>query len=65
MWKFKNKELAKLYNKKQMAEIIGLHPTTVRKVMKGTINCSKLVAYCITKFIDSNKEVEDLFERCD
>lgn len=65
MWKFKDKDIAKIYNKKQMAEIIGLHPATVRKVIKGTITCSKAVAYCITKFIDSNKEVEDLFERCE
>lgn len=65
MWKFKDSELAKQYNKRIMAEIIGLHPTTVRKVIKGTITCSKLVAYCITKFLDSEQEIEYFFERCD
>ena len=50
-------------NKVQIAKEIGLHPDTLRKVLNGKIVCSKLVAYCITKYIDSNAEVEDLFER--
>lgn len=65
MWKFKDKELARQYNKTQMAKIIGLHPITVRNVINGTQKCSKQVAYCITKFLDSNKEIEYYFERCE
>nr|DAU14529.1 MAG TPA: bacterial regulatory protein [Caudoviricetes sp.] len=66
MWIFKGSdEIGKKFNKTQMAKILGLHPSTVRKVFKKTLCCSKSVAYCITKCIDNSKEIEDFFERCD
>lgn len=63
MWNFKDESIAKIYNKKQMAEIIGLAPDTVRRIIKGTQSCSKQVAYCITKFLNSEAEIEDYFKR--
>lgn len=63
MYKFKNKELAKEYNKTKMAEIVGLNADTLRRVINGKQECSKLVAYCITKFLNKNTEIEDYFER--
>ena len=63
MWTFKDKEKAKLYNKIQMAKIIGLNPDTLRRVINGKQYCSKLVAYCITKFLDSDAEIQDYFYR--
>ena len=63
MWEFKNKEYAKQYNKVKMAEIIGLNPDTVRRIINGKQECSKLVAYSITKFLNSNAEIENYFVR--
>ena len=63
MWKFKNKEVAKTYNKVQMAKVVGLNPDTLRRVINGKQICTKLVAYCITKFLNSEAEIEDYFER--
>lgn len=61
MYEFKNKEIAKMYNKVQMAKVIGLNPDTLRRVINGKQECSKLVAYCITKFLNSEAKIEDYF----
>ena len=61
MWKFKDKEKAKMFNKTQMAKVIGLNADTLRRVINGKQECSKLVAYCITKFLNSEAEIEDYF----
>ena len=61
MWTFKDKEVAKTYNKEQMAKFIGLNPDTLRRVINGKQECSKLVAYCITKFLNYEAEIEDYF----
>jgi DNA-binding XRE family transcriptional regulator len=62
MWIFKDKELAKTYNKTQMAKVVGLNPDTLRRVISGKQRCSKLVAYCITKFLSSEAKIEDYFD---
>ena len=61
MYRFKNKDEAKQYNKTKMAEIIGLNPNTIRRIINGKQECSKLVAYCITKFLNEDAEIEDYF----
>lgn len=61
MWKFKDKNVASLYNKQVMSGVIGIHPDTLRKVINGKQYCSKLVAYAITKFLDSDAEINDYF----
>ena len=63
MWVFKDKEIAKMYNKTQMAKVVGLNPATLRRVINGKQACSKLVAYCITKFLASEAEITDYFIR--
>lgn len=63
MWTFKDKEVAKTYNKEQMAKVIGLNPDTLRRVINGKQECSKLVAYCVTKFLNYESEIEDYFIR--
>ena len=63
MWKFKDKEIAKMYNKTAMADVIGLNADTVRRVINGKQSCSKLVAYCITKFLNSEAEIEEYFRK--
>jgi DNA-binding XRE family transcriptional regulator len=63
MYKFKDKTIASMYNKEQMAKVIGLNADTLRRVINGKQECSKLVAYCITKFLNSEFEIEEYFER--
>lgn len=63
MYEFLDKDNARIYNKIQMAKEIGLHPDTVRKTINGKTNCSKLIAFCITKFLDHNAEIEKYFKR--
>lgn len=65
MYKIREIGLLEEYNKVKVANQIGLHPDTLRKVLNGKIVCSKLVAYCITKFINSDAEIEDYFKRED
>ena len=61
MYIFKDKNVAKMFNKTQMAKVIGLNPDTLRRVINGKQECSKLVAYCITKFLDDEAKIEDYF----
>jgi DNA-binding XRE family transcriptional regulator len=61
VWHFKDTQIAKKYNKAKLAEIIGLAPETLRRVMNGKQDCSKLVAYCITKTLNENAEIKDYF----
>ena len=61
MWTFKNKEVAQNYNKTKMAGVIGLNADTLRRVINGKQDCSKLVAYCITKFLNKDAEIEEYF----
>lgn len=61
MYRIREIGLLEEYNKVKVAEKIGLHPDTLRKIINGKQECSKLVAYCITKYINSDAEVEDYF----
>ena len=61
MYIFKDKETARMFNKTQMAKVIGLNPDTLRRVINGKQECSKLVAYCVTKFLNYESEIEDYF----
>lgn len=63
MYTFKDKEQAKEYNKAKMAEIVGLNADTLRRIINGKQECSKLVAYCITKFLNEDAEIEEYFIR--
>ena len=65
MYRFKSekKQIVKLFNKNEVANIIGIHPVTLRNILNGKQTCSKLVAYCITKFLNSEAEILDYFER--
>ena len=60
MYIFKNKEEFKK-NKTKSAKIIGLDPATLIRITNGKQECSKLVAYCITKFLNSKAEIEEYF----
>lgn len=52
-----------LYKTKSVAEIIGVHVDTIRAIKRSKKLCSKQTAYCLSKFLDNNAEIEDYFIR--
>lgn len=55
-------EKIKNYKQKYIAFTIGLHPATLSNIVCKKPILEKKVAYCLTKFLDSEKEIEDFFE---
>lgn len=56
------KELS-IYNISKVAKTIGINAQTLSEMIRKDRTCMKLTAYCITKFLDSDKEIEDYFIR--
>ena len=44
------------------SEIIGLAQPTLSNILNGKVACRKVVAFCITKYLDENAEIEDYFK---
>lgn len=63
-WFKKDQDKEKLLNGKTIAycaEQIGVGRTYLSSILNHWRGCSKFVAYCITKYFDNEKEIEDLF----
>lgn len=52
----------KIYKQKEVAYITGLHPVTLSRIVGKQPILEKKVAYCLTKFLNSEKEIKDYFE---
>ena len=61
--KEETKELLKGKTEKQLAEEIGTTPECVSYILTKKRHCKKTLAYIITKMIDSEKEIDDFFNR--
>lgn len=61
MYTFNADKLAKLYNKRELARIIGVAPQTIQRIFCKKQNCSKIMAYSICKAMHETYEIEDLF----
>ena len=48
-------------NQSKACEIIGLAQTTLSNILNGKVACRKVVAFCITKYLNENAEIEDYF----
>lgn len=48
-------------NKKKASEVIGISRQYLTNIVNGKISCTKVVAFCITKYLDKNAEIEDFF----
>lgn len=59
----RKKELLKGRTITYIAEQIGVTNGFLSQVFNGKKSCSKLVAYCLCKILDSDLEIEDCFER--
>lgn len=50
-------------NQTKASEIIGITQPTLSNIFNRKVACRKVVAYCITKYINENANIEDFFER--
>jgi len=52
-------------NKTKASKIIGISRVYLTDILNGRKACSKVIAYCITKYLNEDAEIEDYFERKD
>lgn len=45
----------------EASKIIGLTQPTLSNILNGKVACRKVVAFCITKYLNENAEIEDYF----
>lgn len=45
------------------SEVIGITQPCLSNILNGKVSCRKVVAYCITKYLNEDAEIEDYFER--
>ena len=45
------------------SEVIGITQPCLSNILHGKGACRKVVAYCITKYLNEDAEIEDYFER--
>lgn len=50
-------------NKTKASGVIGITREYLTHVMNRKMPCSKIVAFCITKYLDKEAEIEDYFEK--
>lgn len=62
MYKFRQDVDYKI-NQTIASEIIGLTQPCLSNILHGKVACRKVVAYCITKYLNEDAEIEDYFER--
>lgn len=60
IWKYKHLCLRK---QKEASKAIGVTPQWLCRICGRKELIKKTLAYCITKYIDNNAEIEDYFER--
>lgn len=57
------KKLREKYKLEYIANKVGISFSYISMITNKRIHCSKMVAYAITKTIDSEAEVDELFDR--
>ena len=50
-------------NKTKACKEIGISRIYLTNILNGKQLCSKVVAYCITKYLDNNAEIDDYFTK--
>lgn len=61
MYRIKNK--IKFENQEKTAESIGISKYTLSRILNGKQATSKVIAYCIVKYYNSESEIEDYFTK--
>ena len=62
MYIFKENVNVKI-NQTIAGEVIGLTQPTLSNILNRKVACRKVVAFCITKYIDENAKIEDYFKK--
>lgn len=62
MYRFRNDVDYKI-NQTKASSIIGLTQPTLSNILNGKVLCRKVVAFCITKYLNENAKIEDYFIR--
>jgi plasmid maintenance system antidote protein VapI len=57
------KKSIEIKNIGKTAEKIGINISTLSRILHKKQKCSKIMAYCITKYLDQNAEINDYFTR--
>ena len=60
MYRFRNDIVINI-NKSKASKEIGIDRSYMSMILNKRRNCSKLVAYCITKYLDQEAEIKDYF----
>lgn len=63
MYLIKQQEKLNIINQSELARIVGINISTMSRIFNKKQNCSKVIAYAITKAINQNAEIEDFFEK--
>lgn len=64
MYRFKEEKRNEIVNKYKLTHIadeIGINISTLSRIINGKQTCKKVVALCITKMIDQEKEINEYF----
>lgn len=61
MYLFKTEIPVKI-NQTIASKVIGITQPTLSNILNGKVACRKVVAFCITKYLDDNAKIEDYFE---
>lgn len=56
-------KLLELFKSKAVAETIGVNVITISNIKKHSKACNKQTAYCLTKFLDRNAEIDKFFNK--
>lgn len=51
----------KIKNVGEASKEIGINISTLSRILHKKQTCSKIMAYCITKYLDQNAEISDYF----
>lgn len=57
------KKIKKRFKGVFLAKEVGISPSYISLILDGKKTCPKRTAFCLTKVIDNEAEIEDFFER--
>lgn len=56
-------EITKKFKIKYIADKVGISTVYLSNIFNSKVAIKKAIAYCITKMLDNNKEIDDFFIR--
>lgn len=59
----KRNEIVSRFKLNYLADEIGISLAYLSRILNSRKDCKKVVAYCITKLVDNEKEVDYFFEK--